>query len=144
MGRTAQLRVGYLSTERRAEVQTGPPQFPDIDARDAGLAVSAIYDSRDAGTFATHGVAASVEYMRADDSLGSDRNWERVEAGLRTAFPVGRNFMWVGVAGGTDFDDELPGDRAFSLAGRGPFPRTSSTSCACAATGSPRPVSCGA
>jgi NTE family protein len=120
MGRSAQLRVGYLSTERRADVQTGPPQFPDIDARDAGLTVSAIYDSRDAGTFATHGVAASVEYIQADDSLGSDRDWERVEAGIRTAFPVGRTFMWVGVAGGTDFDDDLPGDRAFSLGG----PRT--------------------
>ena len=120
MGRSAQIRVGYLSSQRRAEVQTGPPQFLDIDARDAGIAVSAIYDSRDRGTFATHGVAASVEYIQADDSLGSDRNWERVEAGIRTAFPVGRNFMWIGVAGGTDLDDELPGDRAFSLGG----PRT--------------------
>lgn len=120
LGPTAQLRVGFLSSERRADVQTGPPRFPDIDARDAGLVVSALFDSRNAGTFAIRGVAASVEYIQADESLGSDRDWERVEAGIRTAFPIDRGYMWVGVAGGTDFGEDLPGDRAFSLGG----PRT--------------------
>jgi NTE family protein len=120
MGKSAQLRVGYLSSERRADVQTGPPQFPDIDDRDAGVGVMGLYDSRDSATFATGGAAASIEYIRADDSLGSDRDWERAEAGLKTAIPFGKNFMWIGVAGGTDFDDGLPGDRAFSLGG----PRT--------------------
>ena len=37
----------------------------------------------DAGTFATSGMAAAIEYLRADQSLGSDRDWERIEAGFR-------------------------------------------------------------
>jgi NTE family protein len=119
-GPSAQLRVGYLSTARRAEVQTGPTQFPDIDDRDAGVVVAAIYDTRNAATFATEGVAASIEYLHADDGLGGDRDWERIEAGARSVYRLGRNIMWVGVAGGTDFDEELPGDRGFSLGG----PRT--------------------
>ena len=53
----------------------------------------------------------------ADDALGGDREWERIEAGVRTAIPVGKHFMWISLAGGADLGDELPADRAFSLGG---------------------------
>jgi NTE family protein len=127
-GRTTQLRVGYLTTKRRADLQTGIGQLPDIDerlpeleARDAGLAASASYDSRDVSTFARHGLAAEVRYVRSDDSLGADRDWSRLEAGLRKGISLGENGIWFSLAGGADVgDDELPGDRAFSLGG----PRT--------------------
>ena len=46
LGNSAQARVGYLTTKRRAEVQTGVPNLPgvdkrvpDVDARDAGVMV---------------------------------------------------------------------------------------------------------
>jgi hypothetical protein len=52
-----------------------------------------------------------------DDSLGSDRNWERVEAGIRKAISIGKYVTWLSLAGGTDLDSELPGDRYFSLGG---------------------------
>ena len=109
-----------MTTKRRAEATTGPAQLPEVDTRDSGLAVSAFYDSRNAGTFATDGVAAAIEYLNADDALGGDREWERIEAGVRTSIPVGNHFMWVSVAGGADLGDELPADRAFALGG----PRT--------------------
>ena len=114
------MRLGYVTTKRRAEAVTGLPQLPEIDTRDAGLAVSAFYDSRNTATFATEGVAAAIEYLHADDALGGDREWERIEAGVRTSIPIGNDVMWVSLAGGTDLGDELPADRAFSLGG----PRT--------------------
>ena len=124
LGRTSQVRVGYINTRRRAEVQTGISQLPEIDARlpeidtrDAGLMASAMYDSRERVTFARHGMAVEVQYLQSDESLGGDRDWSRIEAGLRRAVPFGNNAMWVGVAGGTDLGDDLPGDRAFSLGG---------------------------
>ena len=117
VGRTAQMRLGYVMTERRAEAQTGLSQLPEIDTRDAGLTVSAFYDSRNTDAFATKGVAAAIEYLYTDDALGGDREWERIEAGVRTAIPVGKNFMWFSLAGGADLGDELPADRAFSLGG---------------------------
>ena len=124
LGRTSQVRVGYINTRRRAEVQTGISQLPEIDARlpeidtrDAGLMASAMYDSRERATFARHGMAVEVQYLQSDESLGGDRDWSRIEAGLRRAVPFGNNAMWVGVAGGTDLGDDLPGDRAFSLGG---------------------------
>lgn len=121
LGKVAQLRVGYLSTDRRAEAQTGDPRLPEVDVHDAGLAFSAVYDSRNAPTFATGGISAKLEYLQSDGSLGADRDWERIEAGLRTAVPIGRNLAWISVAGGADLSDEtIPGDRAFALGG----PRT--------------------
>jgi NTE family protein len=128
LGRSSQVRVGYISTNRRAEVQTGIAQLPgidarlpEIDARDAGLMVSAMYDSRERTTFARHGMAVEVQYRQSDESLGGDRNWSSIEGGLSKAVPFGKNAIRVSLAGGTDTGgDDLPGDRAFSLGG----PRT--------------------
>jgi NTE family protein len=128
LGRTGQLRVGYVNTRRKADVQIGLSTIPgvdvpieDTDTRDAGIAVGAMYDSREKAAFARHGMAAAVQYVQSEDSLGADRNWNRIEAGLRKAVPFGKHAMWMSIAGGTHFgDDLLPGDRAFSLGG----PRT--------------------
>jgi NTE family protein len=128
IGKAAQIRLGYLSTERRSDVQTGianlpgiDQRVPEVDTRDAGLVAEAMYDTRSRETFARNGMAAQVRYLQSDESLGAERNWSRIEAGLRTAVPVGRNSMWFSLAGGTDLgSDDLPGDRAFSLGG----PRT--------------------
>ena len=117
VGRSAQMRLGYVTTQRRAEVKTGLPDLPEVDTRDAGLMVSAFFDTRNAARVATEGVAAAIEYLQADDALGGDRDWERIEAGMRIAIPVGKNNMWISLAGGADLGDELPADRAFSLGG---------------------------
>jgi NTE family protein len=120
ISRAAQLRVGYIATEREAKLVTGELELPEDSALDAGLAITARYDSRNAATFATSGISAAVEYKRMDDSLGSDRDWERIEAGFRTAVPIRKNLFWISLAGGQDLGDNLPADRAFSLGG----PRT--------------------
>jgi NTE family protein len=120
ISRFAQLRVGYEVAEREVDVKTGISLLPEGEFRDAGLLISARYDSRNAASFATSGIAAAVEYQLVDDSMGSDRDWERVEAGFRTAIPFGKNVMWLSLAGGADLGDDLPADHAFSLGG----PRT--------------------
>jgi NTE family protein len=115
--RYAQLRLGYLFDQRKTRIDTGLPTLPQIDSDDAGLEFQARYDSRDTATFATTGLAAALRYERIDDSLGSDRNWERLEAGVRKAISVGKYVTWLSLAGGTDLDSELPPDRYFSLGG---------------------------
>lgn len=128
LGRTGQIRVGYLNTRRRAAVQTGisdlpevDRRIPDVDTRDAGIVASAMYDSRDTDAFARRGMAAALQYVQSEVSLGADRSWNRIEAGVRGAVPISRNAMWISLAGGTHLgDDVLPADRAFSLGG----PRT--------------------
>jgi NTE family protein len=130
VGPSTQLRVGYLNTKRKANLMTGIGNLPDagqlvpeLDTRDAGPMASAIYDSRNAPTFATEGFAAEVQYFQSDESWGADRDWNRIEAGLRKGWLVGRNAMWLTLAGGSHFgDDTLPGDRAFALGGPGSLP----------------------
>jgi NTE family protein len=121
LSRFAQLRLGYAMTRHESSVVTGAADFlPESGGHDAGFVFSALYDSRSATTLATDGVAALVEYSRSDVALGGDRNWDRMEAGLRAAAPFGRNLAWLSLAGGTDLGNPLPPDRAFSLGG----PRT--------------------
>lgn len=120
LSRALQVRGGYVADKRRASVQTGLTALPEADVLDAGVTFTARYDSRDAGTFATDGIAAAIEYQGMDDSLGSERDWERLEAGIRSAIPLGKNVIWISLAGGTYIGGDLPGDRGFSLGG----PRT--------------------
>jgi NTE family protein len=125
LGKSAQVRVGYLYALRKADLQTGIGNLPggqrlvpEIDAHDAGIAASAFWDSRDEATFSTEGFAAEINYLQSDESLGADRSWNRIEAAMRVPVDFGRYAMWISVAGGTSIgDDTLPGDRAFVLGG---------------------------
>ncbi|MGO9717800.1 MAG: patatin-like phospholipase family protein [Steroidobacteraceae bacterium] len=113
----AQLRVGYFDTVRRAELSTGPPLLPQIDSTDAGIAVSAIYDSRDTPFRATQGVAAAFEYYDSNGNLGARRDWQRAEFGIGTAIPFYHDVLWLAAAGGSRLGSNLPADRMFGLGG---------------------------
>ena len=115
--RYTQLRLGYLFDQRKTRIDTGLEVFPQIDADDAGLTFSARYDSRDTATFATKGFAAAVRYEHIDESLGSDRNWDRLEVAARKAIAIGKYLTWLTLAGGSDLGTDLPPDRLFSLGG---------------------------
>lgn len=118
----AQVRVGYLYTKRRTEVDTGSPILPENDRNDAGITATATFDSRDTAFNPTRGIAAALEYIYADDSLGGDSDWERIEAGAGLALPVRKDVVWVTLAGGSDLGSDLPLDRSFMLGGPGSFP----------------------
>jgi len=118
----AQLRVGYLITRRKAEVETGSSALPEAERTDAGLRLSATYDSRDTAFNPTRGLAAALEYMDSEDSLGGDLDWQRLELGVGLALPVRKDIVWIKVAGGSDLDSDLPLDRNFMLGGPGSFP----------------------
>jgi NTE family protein len=118
----AQVRAGYLYTKRKATVETGSPILPEDDRTDAGLTMSATYDSRDTAFNPTRGLAAALEYAYVDDSLGGDLDWERLELGVGLALPVRSDVVWMTLAGGTDLDSTMPSDRYFMLGGPGSFP----------------------
>jgi NTE family protein len=122
LGKRAQLRVGYLYTQREVDVNTGSPLMPEGERDDAGLLASFTFDSRDAPFNATRGGAAALEYLRSDDSLGADTDWERIELGLGLAVPVRNDVVWMTVAGGSNLDSALPPDRTFRIGGPGSFP----------------------
>jgi len=118
----AQLRVGYLYARRKTLVETGSPLLPENERNDAGITMTATFDSRDTPFNPTRGFAAALEYMYADDSMGGDLDWQRIEAGAGLAVPVRKDVVWVTLAGGSDLDTNLPLDRSFMLGGPGSFP----------------------
>src|SRR5882672_6889371 len=122
VGRYAQARVGYVYDSRDVEVDIGSPLLPETSPVDAGISASFEFDSRDTAFSPTRGLAAALEYMRSDESLGSDREWERAELGVGVAVPLRRDVLWVTAAGGSRLGSDLPPDRAFALGGPGSFP----------------------
>jgi NTE family protein len=116
-GNVAQLRVGYLATDRRVELQTGSPLLPQLDARDAGIAASFVYDTRDTPFAATRGVVASLEYFKSDAAFGAQRDWQRAELGVGFAVPFRNNVLRLDLAGGSGLSSNLPADRLFPLGG---------------------------
>jgi NTE family protein len=122
LGHNAQVRAGYLYTQRKASVETGASILPEDDRTDAGLTMTATYDSRDTAFNPTRGLAAALEYANVDESLGADLDWERLELGVGLALPVRSDVVWMTLAGGTDLDSTLPPDRYFMLGGPGSFP----------------------
>ncbi len=115
--RYAQFRLGYNYNRRKTRIDTGLPILPQIDAEDAGIEFTARYDSRDTPNFATKGLAAALRFEKVDESFAADRNWERLEAGIRRSISIGKYVTWLSLAGGTDLDSDLPFDRYFSLGG---------------------------
>ena len=122
LGNWSQLRVGYLYTRRDVEVNTGTPLLPEVERDDAGLTASFTFDNRDTPFNATRGGAAALEYYRSEDSLGADQDWERIEIGLGLAVPVRSDVIWMTLAGGSNLNSDLPGDRTFRIGGPGSFP----------------------
>jgi NTE family protein len=122
VGRYAQARIGYLYDSRQVAVDIGTEIMPESSPVDAGVVLSAEYDSRDTAFSPTRGLAAALEYVQTEESLGGDRNWKRAELGVGVAVPFRRDVLWVTAAGGSDLDGKLPPDRAFALGGPGSFP----------------------
>ena len=120
VGSYAQARIGYVYDSRQVEVDIGSPLMPESSPVDAGMLVTVEFDSRDTAFSPTRGLAAALEYIQSDKSLGADRHWERAELGVGVAVPLRRDVLWVTLAGGVSSD--LPPDRTFALGGPGSFP----------------------
>jgi outer membrane protein assembly factor BamA len=116
-GNAGQATLGYWIYKRRADVDTGALVMPTASTTDAGWDLTATYDTRDAASFATHGIAAGLQFLKSDKGLGAERDWLRLEAAARQAIPLNRMMLYLTVAGGTDLGSTLPADQAFSLGG---------------------------
>jgi NTE family protein len=122
IGKQAQVRVGYLATQRRVQLETGSPLLPQLQATDAGIAASAILDTRDTPFSPTRGMAAAVEYFDSDEKFGAQRTWQRAEMGFGIAVPFYADILWLGAAAGSRLGSKLPADRLFALGGPASLP----------------------
>jgi NTE family protein len=122
IGNQAQVRVGYLATQRQVQLETGSPLLPQLQATDAGIAASAILDTRDTPFSPTRGMAAAFEYFDSGEKFGAQRSWQRAEMGFGIAVPFYDDVLWLGTAGGSRLGSKLPADRLFALGGPASLP----------------------
>jgi NTE family protein len=122
IGNQAQLRIGYLASERRVQLETGSSLLPQLETTDAGIAASAIIDTRDTPFRPTRGLAAALEYFKSVPALGAQRDWQRVEMGFGAAVPFRNDVLWLNAAGGSNLGSRLPADRLFALGGPASLP----------------------
>jgi NTE family protein len=122
LGRDAQVRIGYGRTHRRFDRVSGAAVLSERDARDAVLWAGFHLDSRDSPLLPTRGYAANLSYQWSDASTNSNRDWRRAGLDLGMAVLFRGELLWLGIEAGSDFDSELPLDRAFALGGPASFP----------------------
>ena len=122
IGRYAQARIGYVYDDRDVNVDIGSDSCPKAAPSDAGLQVSAEFDSRD--TASTRRAA----WRSPSSTCAATTLWAPIATGSapssasvwRCRFAA--TCLWVTVAGGTALGSDLPADRAFALGGPGSFP----------------------
>ena len=121
-GRYAQARLGYVYDRRQVNVDIGSPLLAESDPEDAGVVLSAQYDSRDTAFAPTRGMTAALEYINSDDALGSDRNWQRAELGSGHRGSVPPQHLVDHGGGRIRPGRRSAGRSAFTLGGPNSFP----------------------
>ena len=97
--------------------------LPEGDRDDAGLTLTATYDSRDTPFNPTRVSRRRWSIPYVDDALGADLDWERLEVGLAWPSRCATTSLWMTLAGGSDLE-QRPARRPHisCFGGPGSFP----------------------
>jgi hypothetical protein len=122
-GSTAELRAGIRAGTQWAERSIAFPGLGEIDGEGyGGWGLRYTYDSRDRELLGRNGWLARVNYFRANETLGAEESYEKLEGTATYYVPVGENMLYLRGAGGSSFDSDLPIYEAFTLGGPVSFP----------------------
>jgi NTE family protein len=83
----------------------------------AGIRAQLIVDQLDHAFFARSGYYAAATAYAYDESLGSDRNYKRLEGKLNGVMSWRAHTLNITAAGGNDLDTDMPGYDTFTLGG---------------------------
>jgi NTE family protein len=117
LGTWGQLRVGPMWSHVDAHVDSGSPVLPPVKENTAGLRALMFVDQTDHAWFPTQGFGATGSAYAAMTSLGSARNYQRLEGTIRGASSWGAHTLNYSVSGGTDLGSDMPPYEAFTLGG---------------------------
>jgi len=113
----AQIRLGYVGGRGKADPEIALPFLQQVRQRVGAVRASIVYDTFDNWALPRSGFHARASAYHAEESLGSDTDWNRAEAGVDKAFMIGPHRMQIGLAGGSSLGTELPVFEAFPLGG---------------------------
>jgi NTE family protein len=117
LGTWGEARLGLVWRRVDAHTETGLPILPDVDETTAGLRALFLVDQLDNAWFARSGYRLAAAAYAADEGLGSDRNYQRLDGELTAVKTWGAHTVNFKVSGGTDFHSDMPAYENFTLGG---------------------------
>ena len=118
----ARLQAGLRYGTADYDVDIGLPLFDEERSRDSRIALSGVYDTRDASTLPTRGSYAQFEFTRSGEWLGGEQSYEQLEAVVGHSARWGENVLLLAGGAGWTLDGELPRYRDFRIGGVRSFP----------------------
>lgn len=117
----AELRVGPVWGNGRAEVEVGIEGLPSSNDDYVGPAFSLIIDREDRTYFAREGYRFVVEGIFPNESLGGDVSYDKLYTELRKHYSFNNHTVFLDGRYGTSFGSDLSGYTQFTLGGPDSF-----------------------
>jgi NTE family protein len=117
LGTWGQLRLGPQWRTIDTKLRTGSALLPEVEETSAGLRAQFFVDQLDHAWFPRGGYRVFAAAYAADEALGSDRNYKRVEGQATLALSSGAHTVNVAAAGGSDLHSDMPAYDTFTLGG---------------------------
>ena len=117
LGTWGELRVGPVWQRVEAKIDTGSPVLPNARETTAGMRVRLFADQLDSAFYPRSGHRIAASAYAADEGLGSDRNYQRLEGQLAGVKSWEEHTFSFTASGGTDLNSDMPAYEAFKLGG---------------------------
>jgi len=116
-GTWGEARLGAVWRDVRAAISTGPQVLPETQETTSGLRAVLFGDQLDNAWFPRKGYRVATTLYAANESLGSDRTYRRLEGEATAVQSWGPHIVNFKVAGGTDQHTDMPAYENFTLGG---------------------------
>jgi len=116
-GTWGEARLGGVWRRVNAHAETGPSILPDVKETTAGLRALFFVDQLDNAWFPRGGYRIVGKAYAADEAVGSDRTYQRLDGQLNAVKTWGAHSVNFAISGGTDLHSDMPGYESFTLGG---------------------------
>lgn len=116
-GTWGESRIGIRRIKGDAEIQVGQPVWPDYDFDRGEVYARLSADKLDNINFPREGYSGFVEYIRSEESIGADSDFEQIRANAMGAMSWGENTLLAGARIYSTFDNDAPLQNRFELGG---------------------------
>ena len=116
-GTWGEARLGGVWRRVNAHAETGPSVLPDVKETTAGARAVLFVDQLDNAWFPRRGFRLVGQAYAADEAVGSDRTYQRLDAQLIAVKTLGPHTVNFAISGGTDLHSDMPGYESFTLGG---------------------------
>jgi NTE family protein len=116
-GQWGELRLGPVWHKVRADVRTGNPALPNIEANASGARIKLFGDRMDQPWFSRDGHRVVVTAFKTSSAMGADEEYSRGELSWTGAWSLGEHTFQASAYGGTNFGTNLPAYDSFLLGG---------------------------